>query len=145
VVTSSAVLPGSRSSSSTFAVTGVPRTLLRLEGLAAVGAAAWAYQLSGGSWGWFAALLLVPDLSMVAYLAGPRAGAIAYNAVHTYVGPGLLAVLAWVTHASWFASLALIWVAHIGIDRALGYGLKYATAFSDTHLGRIGRAPNSVT
>ena len=80
-----------------------------------------------------------------AYLAGPRAGAIAYNAVHTYIGPGLLAALAWVTHASWFASLALIWIAHIGIDRALGYGLKYATAFSDTHLGRIGRAPNSIT
>ena len=144
-MTSSAILPGSRSSSSPFAVTGVPRVLLRLEGLAAIGAAVWAYQLSGGNWGWFAVLLLVPDLSMFAYLAGPRAGAIAYNAVHTYIGPGLLAALAWVTHASWFASLALIWIAHIGIDRALGYGLKYATAFSDTHLGRIGRVPNSIT
>lgn len=144
-MTSSAILPGSRSSSSPFAVTGVPRVLLRLEGLAAIGAAVWAYQLSGGNWGWFAVLLLVPDLSMFAYLAGPRAGAIAYNAVHTYIGPGLLAALAWVTHASWFASLVLIWIAHIGIDRALGYGLKYATAFSDTHLGRIGRAPNSIT
>lgn len=145
-MTSNAILPGSRSSSSPFAVTGVPRILLRLEGLAAVAAAVWAYQLSGGSWGWFAVLLLVPDLSMFAFLAGPRAGAIAYNAVHTYVGPGLVAALAWVAHAPWFVSLALIWVAHIGIDRALGYGLKYATAFSDTHLGRIGRAtPNSAT
>jgi hypothetical protein len=29
--------------------------------------------------------------------------------------------------------------AHIGIDRALGYGLKYSTGFGFTHLGRIGK------
>ena len=35
---------------------------------------------------------------------------------------------------------ALIWIAHIGLDRALGYGLKYATGFGDTHLGHIGHS-----
>jgi len=34
--------------------------------------------------------------------------------------------------------IALIWFAHIGIDRALGYGLKYTSGFKDTHLGRLG-------
>ena len=37
-------------------------------------------------------------------------------------------------------SIAMIWLAHIGIDRALGYGLKYSAGFGFTHLGRIGRA-----
>jgi hypothetical protein len=36
-------------------------------------------------------------------------------------------------------SLATIWIAHIGFDRALGYGLKYGSGFTHTHLGRIGR------
>ena len=76
---------------------------------------------------------------MLAYLAGPRAGAAGYNLVHTYM-PALALAL-----AGFFASLAcgdrrgLIWIAHIGFDRALGYGLKYSTGFGDTHLGRIGR------
>ena len=33
--------------------------------------------------------------------------------------------------------LALIWLGHIGMDHALGYGLKYPTAFGDTHLQRV--------
>jgi hypothetical protein len=37
-------------------------------------------------------------------------------------------------------SVALIWLAHIGFDRALGYGLKYKAGFGFTHLGRIGPA-----
>jgi hypothetical protein len=41
-------------------------------------------------------------------------------------------------------SIAMIWLAHIGIDRALGYGLKYATGFGFTHLGRIGPAAKAT-
>jgi hypothetical protein len=33
--------------------------------------------------------------------------------------------------------MALIWLAHIGMDRMLGYGLKYSGGFKDTHLGRL--------
>jgi hypothetical protein len=127
-----------------FAVASVPRLLLRLEGLVVAVASIYAYHGLGGSWAWFALLLLAPDLSMFAYLAGPRAGAIAYNAVHIYLGPAVVAALAWAMHLPGLGSVALIWIAHIGIDRAMGYGLKYATAFSDTHLGRIGRAPPAV-
>jgi hypothetical protein len=121
-------------------VTGTPRLLLRLEGLAVFVAAIVAYRTLGGSWWLFAALLLVPDVALVAYAAGPRVGAAVYNALHTYLGPALLAGLGYLgaIPAPW--PVCLIWVAHIGMDRMLGIGLKFSTAFRDTHLGSIGRA-----
>ena len=87
----------------------------------------------------FALLFLVPDLSMLGYLSGPGLGARLYNVVHSYVGALLLAGAAFLVDHALLLSLSLIWVAHIGADRALGYGLKYSSAFQDTHLGRIGR------
>lgn len=122
-----------------FAVRGVPRSLLRLEGLAALIVVVAGYRLLGGSWGWFAALFLVPDLSMLGYLAGARTGSVCYNAAHSYLGAALLGAAAYALHSALLGQLALIWCAHVGFDRALGYGLKYATAFTDTHLGLIGR------
>jgi hypothetical protein len=123
----------------TFAARATPRLLLRLEALAALVAAFLAYRALAGGWAHFARLFLVPDLSMLAYLAGARAGSVAYNAAHNYVAPALLAALGLAVALPECLLLALIWVAHIGLDRALGYGLKYATGFGDTHLGRIGR------
>ena len=118
---------------------GAPRALLRLEGAVVLALALSAYAHLGGRWGWFAALFLLPDLSLLGYLAGARVGAVAYNAAHSYVGPALLALVAvGVGAPSWRLGVA-IWVAHVGFDRAMGYGLKYATAFGDTHLGRVGR------
>jgi hypothetical protein len=114
------------------------RAWLRVEGLAAFAACAYLYARGGHSWGLFALLFLAPDLSFAAYLAGPRVGSVAYNALHSYVGPLALAVASVATGRP--AVLALIWAAHVGFDRALGYGLKYPSAFTDTHLGRIGRA-----
>lgn len=123
------------------AVEGAVRGILRLEGAALLGLALLGYGLSGGGWGMFALLILVPDLVILAYLAGPRPGAVAYNAAHATPGPALLlaAGLAWPGAAGWAVPLALIWFAHIGADRALGYGLKYPGGFWMTHLGRIGR------
>lgn len=112
--------------------------LLRLEN-AALGAVAIAlYWQSGASWWLFAALILVPDLTFIFYLRGPKAGALAYNAAHSWIGPLLAGAIGWFWLQPVLISLALIWAAHIGIDRALGYGLKYQSGFSDTHLGRIG-------
>lgn len=74
---------------------------------------------------------------VMGYLAGPRVGAVSYNLAHSYVGPVVLGVSA-ATHPVGL-HLALIWAAHIGFDRLLGYGLKYPRAFGDTHLGLIGR------
>lgn len=127
-----------------FAVRGVPRALLRLEGLAALIAATVGYRLLGGGWGWFTTLFLVPDLSMLGYLAGARIGSVCYNAAHSYLGAALLVALAYALHSALLAQLALIWCAHVGFDRALGYGLKYATAFTDTHLGLIGRTARAA-
>jgi hypothetical protein len=97
-----------------------------------------AYGLLGFSWLLFAVLILAPDLSMLGYLAGPRIGAIAYNAVHTLIAPAVLAFAAWLLAAPLLTALAAILLAHIAADRALGYGLKHSTGFKDTHLGQIG-------
>lgn len=122
-------------------VAGSPRLILRLEGAALLAAALFGYWMTGASWWLFAVLFLVPDVSFTAYLANPRVGAAAYNAVHSTVGPILLGL-----YGLWFGptlaiAVALIWLAHCGFDRLLGYGLKYPTAFQDTHLGRIGKSP----
>jgi Domain of unknown function (DUF4260) len=120
--------------------TGGVRTLLRLEGLAVLAVAVAAYANVGDGWALFAALFLWPDLAFFAYLAGPRAGATAYNATHSYVGAfGLLAVGV-LGAVPLLLTVALIWCAHIGFDHALGYGLKYAGGFNQTHLGMLGRA-----
>lgn len=121
------------------AVTGSVRIWLRVEGLAALVAAVFSYREQSASWLMFAILFLMPDLSMLGYLAGPRVGATVYNLAHSYVLPAALLVAALLTKRSLAASVGLIWMAHIGFDRMLGYGLKYASAFVDTHFGRIGK------
>jgi Domain of unknown function (DUF4260) len=73
------------------AVSGTPLVLLRLEGAAVLVAATFAYATLGGRWALFAALFLVPDLSMLGYLGGRRLGAACYNAAHSYLGPAALA------------------------------------------------------
>ena len=114
-----------------------PRVLLRLEGAAVLALAVAAYRAGGGSWWAFALLLLAPDLALLGYLAGTRVGAAAYNLAHTEVLPlALLGYGLWGGHPT-ALSLALIWLAHLGLDRLVGYGLKYATAPKDTHLGRV--------
>jgi len=111
-----------------------PRTLLRLEGAAVVIVSLLSYHWNHGSWLRFALLFLLPDLTMLGYAANIRVGAIMYNAVHTYVGPLVLASYSFVPNRPAIVSLSLIWIAHIGFDRMLGFGLKYPTRFNDTHL-----------
>ena len=127
------------SETSEGAVTGGVRTLLRLEGLALFAAMLVLYALWGGKWWAFALLFLAPDLSFAAYLAGARIGAIVYNAAHSTLGPVALITFGFMFGDLKTPQLAMIWLAHIGIDRALGYGLKYGSGFAFTHLGRIGK------
>jgi Domain of unknown function (DUF4260) len=129
-----------RAGSAAGAAIGGVRAILRLEGFAVFAVALALFAHLSASWLAFAALFLAPDLAMAAYLLGPRLGAAAYNLAHAYVLPLALGAVGAGLGAPWVAALASIWVAHIGFDRALGYGLKYATGFSQTHLGRIGRA-----
>jgi hypothetical protein len=115
----------------------LPGLLLRIEGLA-VGAAALALYFDGGHpWWLLVVLILAPDLAMLGYAAGPRVGAAAYDLAHTYARPLVLGVIGVLADVETCVALALIWAAHIGIDRALGYGLKYPTGFKDTHLQRV--------
>jgi Domain of unknown function (DUF4260) len=127
------------------AVTGGLKTLLRLEGLALLAGMTLSYAVWGGSWWLYAILFLAPDLSFAGYLAGPRIGAIVYNAAHSTLAPAALMTAGFALAAPLALSIAMIWLAHIGFDRALGYGLKYSDGFGFTHLGRIGRAAKRST
>lgn len=114
--------------------------LVRLEWAALLMAAVAGYIYIGGSWQLFVLLILAPDLAMLGYLAGPAAGAVLYNAVHILVWPAILLVIGLVADKAIALQVAVIWTAHIAMDRALGYGLKLPTGFADTHLGRIGKS-----
>jgi hypothetical protein len=115
----------------------VPAVLLRLEGAAVLGAAVALY--ADGAWSWlaFGLLLLAPDVSLLAYVAGSRAGAAAYDLVHFIALPLALGTAGVLGGDGVLVQVALIWAAHIGMDRGLGYGLKYPGSFSDSHLQRV--------
>jgi hypothetical protein len=118
---------------------GIDRTMLwlRVEGMAIFIAAIAAYAWSGGNWILFAVLLLAPDLFMLGYLQGPRIGAFVYNLGHVYAAPIALGALGMVFGINEALPVALIWIAHIGMDRMLGYGLKRPSGFKHTHLGKL--------
>jgi hypothetical protein len=112
---------------------------LRLEGLALATISAALYARTNSSWWTFAALWLVPDLSMLGYLVSPCWGARLYNAIHTTTLPIVLALAALLLHTAGPLPYALIWLNHIGVDRLLGYGLKYPAGFGWTHLRSQGQ------
>ena len=126
------------SKESVGAIPGTTR-VLRLEAAAALLVAVVFYQVSGLSWWLFAIMFLVPDLSMLGYLAGAEKGALVYNAVHSYFGPLVLGAASFASGGSIGWAIAIVWFAHIACDRMLGFGLKDTTGFQSTHLGRIGR------
>ncbi|MDQ3548753.1 MAG: DUF4260 domain-containing protein [Chloroflexota bacterium] len=115
----------------------LPAILLRIEGLAALATSILLYARNDGNWLLLAVLLLAPDLSALGYLVGKRVGATTYNIAHTYALPAILGGAGLLGGSDLTVSLALIWAAHIGMDRAVGYGLKYPSDFKDTHLSRV--------
>lgn len=114
-----------------------PGLLLRVEGLALFALSIFLYHSVGEGWKAFLVLFLLPDIGMLGYLAGPRIGAACYNVLHAEFFPVALAGAALIRHWPSWLSFALVWLAHIGFDRMLGYGLKYPTAFKETHLQRV--------
>ena len=114
-----------------------PSALLKIEGATVLVGSVLLYWLNGGSWWLFALLLMAPDVSMLGYLGGLRFGAAIYNAFHSYPLPAALAAFGLLGGSPLAVSLSLVWFAHIGMDGLAGYGLKYPTAFGDTHLGRV--------
>lgn len=134
-------VPSTNPAAPAGAAYGGVRATLRLEGMVVLVAAVAAYAQLGAGWGAFAMLFLVPDLSFLGYLGGARVGAAVYNIAHSYIGPvALLATGALATDMPVALAAGLIWCAHIGFDRALGFGLKYGTEFGATHLGRVGKS-----
>jgi hypothetical protein len=115
------------------------RGWLRVEGAAAFVTGLAIFGWLGGAWLLALPLLLLPDLSMLGYLRGPRVGALVYNAAHNWAAGLALLGLGLAVDVAPVAIAGAILVAHVGMDRALGYGLKLPTSFQDTHLGRIGR------
>lgn len=122
-----------------------PRSILRIEGLIIASSALIGYFSLGGPLWMLVVVGLAPDLSMLGYLKDTEVGSVSYNLVHTYSIPLVVG-----TSGVWFGRrtlmlLALIWVAHIGIDRLFGYGLKYRTGFRDTHLsGHLVPVQNAI-
>jgi len=115
----------------------LPSRLLRLEGLT-VGIGAFVlYFYADYGWLLLVLLILAPDLSMIGYVGGRVVGAVTYDVVHTYTLPVALGVVGVVGDSSTATQIALIWLAHIGVDRLLAYGLKYPTGFKGTHLQRV--------
>jgi Domain of unknown function (DUF4260) len=114
-----------------------PAAMLRIEGATMLVGSVLLYWIVGGNWWLFGLLLLVPDLSAVGYLAGPRVGAVVYNVFHSYPLPAALGIFGMLAGSPLTVSVALVWFAHIGMDRLMGYGLKYPTGFKDTHLQRV--------
>ena len=122
------------------AATGGVRLMLRLEALAILLVATTAFFAGGGNPWLYALAFFAPDLSFAGYAVNARAGALVYNTAHSYVLAAVLGGLGWLLGLDLLWQLALVFAAHIGFDRSLGYGLKYVSGFSHTHLGPIGRA-----
>jgi len=115
------------------------KLFLKLEYAALLVASLVAYHQFAGNWWLFALLILAPDLSMLGYLAGPRIGAWCYNVAHTWLTALGVLLVGWLLASDLTTTVGLILVAHICMDRVMGYGLKHESGFKDTHLGRIGR------
>lgn len=111
----------------------------RIEGLVIFLGAIYIFYLRGGSWLVGILVFLAIDLTMVGYTVNNKIGAYVYNLGHTFVVPSIIYIFARYFDNSLLSYLSLVWFAHISLDRALGYGLKYESGFKDTHLGTIGR------
>lgn len=120
-------------------VTGTPRRWLRLEGAVLLAGCLIAYSATRQTWWLVPLTILLPDLLMVGYLGGTRLGAQLYNTAHSTLLPAVMTGLGWWQSKPLVVALGLIWLAHIGIDRLLGYGLKYADHFQHAHLGHLGQ------
>jgi hypothetical protein len=111
-----------------------PAVLLRLDGFAVALLAVFLYRELGASWWLFAGLFLAPDIAFLAYLVNRTAAPVVYNVLHTYVVPAVCFLAGLRMQHAPLMGVGLIWIAHIGVDRMLGFGLKYAEGFRVTHL-----------
>jgi len=120
-------------------VTGKPKTWLRLEGLTLLVATIIIFSDQGQKWWLYPALLLVPDIFMLGYLANTKIGAFFYNLGHSYLAPALMIFISLKADNNLALAIGVIWLGHIGWDRFFGYGLKYDSDFKHTHLDDLNK------
>ena len=113
------------------------KSILHIEGLIVLLVSLYFYQVTNGNWLLFALLILVPDVSMLGYLKNKKLGAITYNLGHNYILSLLLVLTGIIMDKQFVTQLGLILTAHVGMDRFMGYGLKYPSHFKDTHLQKV--------
>lgn len=118
-------------------VTRRPRAFLRLDGLVLFAGALIAFTGTHQHWWWVPALLFAPDIFMLGYARSSKFGALIYNFGHSYALPALAVLYGWRSDHLLVLAVGLIWFAHIGMDRAAGFGLKYDEDFKFTHLGNL--------
>lgn len=113
------------------------KVMLHVEGAFILILSIYLYAQQDYGWLMFFLLLLAPDISMLGYIVNKDVGAFMYNIFHTYSVPIVLVIIGLFLTIELVLAIGLIWFAHIGMDRMLGYGLKYTTDFKDTHLSRV--------
>lgn len=111
--------------------------LLHAEGFAVLILSLYFYGHSQFSWIAFGFLLFTPDLSMIGYFFNHHLGSLLYNLFHTYSLSIVLIMFALLLSNQNLLAIGLILSAHMGMDRMMGYGLKYPSAFKETHLQRV--------
>ena len=121
------------------------KTVIQLEELAMLGISIYALYFLKADWWIYPMLLLAPDISMLGYVAGNKAGAISYNFFHHKAVAIILFFIGFINHSYFLQVTGLIIFGHSSLDRMLGYGLKYFTGFHFTHLGQIGARSNINT
>jgi hypothetical protein len=131
-------------STSDGTVSGAPRRWLRFEAAVLLTGALIAYSTTGEPWWVVPLVVLLPDLAMTGYVGGTRIGAFLYNLAHATPVPALLIGVGWWQHRPLLLGLGFVWLAHIGLDRLMGYGLKYGDHFQHTHLGMLGRGGSAT-
>lgn len=131
-------------STSDGTVSAAPQLWLRLEAAVLLASALIAYSTTGQHWWLVPVVVLLPDLAMMGYVGGTRIGAFVYNLAHAIPVPALIIGLGWWQHRPLVLGLGLVWLAHIGLDRVMGYGLKYDDHFQHTHLGVLGGARRTL-
>lgn len=114
-----------------------PILILRIEAFFVFIGSLYLYSKFSFPWSSFFIYFLVPDLSFAGYLMSQKLGALIYNMAHSYILPLFLGILAIYTTDVELQKFSLIWISHIGLDRTLGFGLKYTRGFKYTHLGDL--------
>ena len=115
------------------------KNIIRLEELAMLGLSIYALTWYQADWWWYLLLVIGPDISMIGYLGGNKAGAAVYNLIHHRGVAVLIIVAGFILSIDWLVMTGIVLFGHSSMDRFFGYGLKTEQGFKFTHLGFIGR------